>query len=223
MSRVIFAAVTLLAVASSVWAAEPNGDDEAARAFSKIVAVGPGVHAIKKDDTGRVTSFVIVGQSRISTVLGKAKGLEVARQRAQLAVKAEFVKWLKEKATVFTGTNDEAIVVVEGSREGEQRTSKEAGKAVEKTQSRMEAVAEGMMRGVELLHTEVSQDDQTYTVVMGWEEKTALAAEGVEKANRGESGTPTGNGKADPQKPAAGDDIRDRKATSPGAKKYLPN
>src|SRR4051794_17830845 len=76
-------------------------DDPVARALGKIAELGPGVHAIKKDDRGRIKTCVVVGQARISTALGKAKGLETARTRARLAAAAEYRKWLSEKVTVY--------------------------------------------------------------------------------------------------------------------------
>ena len=64
--------------------------------MDNLVKQGPGVHNIKKDDKGRVQSLVVVGQSRISTVLGAAKGKEVARKRAAQSANAVFVQWLGE-------------------------------------------------------------------------------------------------------------------------------
>src|SRR5262249_61095182 len=92
-------AVVLLAPIPFV-RADDKADDEVSKAFSKIAALGPGVHAIKRDAKGRITSCVVVGQSRISTVLGKAKGLEVARTRARVDASAQFSRGLKGKVGI---------------------------------------------------------------------------------------------------------------------------
>ena len=60
--------------------------------LAKLTALGPGVHSIQKDKNGHITACVVVGQARISTSLGKTKGLELARDKANLACSAEFVK-----------------------------------------------------------------------------------------------------------------------------------
>src|SRR5207247_5089550 len=110
-------------------------------------------HTIKKDKQGRIQSVVVVGKSRISTVLGPAKGLEVARQRAELDAKAQFVKWLKESVRVQTKADDETVILLEGNDKDGQR---ESGKTVEKTSQQMESIAQGLIRGLQVLYVEVN-------------------------------------------------------------------
>jgi hypothetical protein len=155
--------------------ADDNKDDEVAKAMSKIAKLGPGVHAVRKDDRGRIKTCVLVGQARISTALGKAKGLETARTRARLAAAAEFRKWLKEKVTVYEKSESETITLIEGAEGGDKEVLKESGKAVEKTTTRYETVAAGLVKGLQVLHVEVSGDDKLYTVVLGWDAATAKA------------------------------------------------
>ena len=104
---------------------KPKADDEVAKAMSKIAALGPGVHAVKKDAKGRIATFVVVGQGRVSTTLGKAKGLEVARDKAKLDASAQLVKWLGEKVEVHQTSDDETILFVEGS--GDNDKARRAG------------------------------------------------------------------------------------------------
>ncbi len=73
--------------------------------MAKLAALGPGVHKIQKGKKGQITSCVVVGQARISTALGKAKGLELARDKANLDCSAQFVKWLKEEASVYQSSD----------------------------------------------------------------------------------------------------------------------
>jgi hypothetical protein len=199
----LVAAFTFAAFTRADDSAAPK-DDAQAKELSRIVQLGQGVHKVKTDDKGRIKSCVVVGQSRISTVLGKAKGLETARQRAALAARAEFVKWLKEKVSVHETTDDEAILFLEGSEGNDKDALKESGKAVEKTSKKMGSVAEGLVRGMQLLHTETSGKDKTYTLVYGWERKTAQATKKVRE-----------DSKAPDKK------IEDKKATSKEAKKFL--
>ena len=212
-------------------------DDAQAKAMSQIAQLGQGVHKVKTDDKGRIKSCVVVGQSRISTVLGKAKGLETARQRAALAARAEFVKWLKEKVSVHETTDDETILFLEGAEENDKDARKESSKAVEKTSKKMKSVAEGLVRGMQLLHMETSSKDKTYTLVYGWDRKTAEATKQVREDLNDESKDGTrpkdgvkppkerkggeGTDKSSPDKKAPDKKIEDKKVTSKDAKKFL--
>ena len=145
--------------------------------MAKYIDLGPGVHAIKKDEAGRIVSCVVVGQSRISTVLGRAKGLELARDKANLLASAEFVKWLNGGVSVRQSADEDAVILIEGS-EGADESQEASGKAVERSSKRMERVAQGLVRGLQLLHKTVDGDGKTYSVVMGWR---ADNAEGVKR------------------------------------------
>lgn len=165
----------------------------------------------------------MVGQSRISTVLGKTKGLETARERARITASGEFIRWLKEKVSVHVKTEDETILFLEGSEDNDKDALHESGKAVEKTSKKMESIAEGLVRGLQILHVEVSDKDRTYTIVMGWDANTAKATQGVKTIN--DSGSePPGSGSSTTDKPKKTIDkkIEDKKVTSPDAKKFLP-
>jgi hypothetical protein len=209
------ATIAALLCSSAAWAAPvaPGVD----KALSDIAQLGPGVHAIKKDAKGRITSCIVVGQSRISTVLGKAKGLQTARERARLDASAQFTRWLRELVLVFSKSDDETILFLEGSEDNDKDALTESGKAVEKTSQKMVSIALGLVRGLQLLHVEVSDKDKTYTIVMGWDAKTAAATRDVKEIN--DTGISSTTGK--PKKPID-KKIEDKKVTSPDAKKFLP-
>lgn len=225
--------VSFVVVAAGVGAARADDlaktDDATQTALSNIAALGPGVHSIKTSEKGKITSCIIVGHSRISTALGKAKGLEIARQRAEMDAKAQFVKWLKEKVSVRAGTDDETIVFLEGSEDNDKEALREYGKAVEKTTKKMDSIAEGVIRGCQLLHVETNGSDKMYTLVYGWDAKTAEATKKVKEINDSDtkvakkqgsdrkSSTPVSETKQKDDKK-----IEDRKATSPDAKRFLP-
>lgn len=151
--------------------------------IAKLVKLGSGVHEIKKDESGEIVQCVIVGQARISTSLGNAKGLEMARDKADLDCSAKFVKWLKEEVSVYQSTEDETIILLEGTQSDsdEGSTLRESGKSIDKNSKKMESTAKGFVRGLTLLHKH--SDDKTYTIVKGW---TRSNSQAVKKMARDE-------------------------------------
>ena len=157
-----------------------------------------------------------------STALGKAKGLEVARDRAALSAKAEFVKWLKERVSVYSKTEDETILFLEGSEQNDADTLKESGKSVEKTGKKIETIAEGLVRGLQVIHTEVTDKDKMLTVVYGWDAKTAEASKKVRKdLNSDDKSSGTKEGDSAKKSGPKDKKIEDKKMTSEDAKKFL--
>lgn len=223
MRNSLLCTIAMLIATGTAWA-EDKKDTEVEKALSKIAQLGPGVHAIKKDAKGRITSCVIVGQARISTVLGKAKGLEIARERADLAASGQFIKWLKEKVSVHTKTEDETILFLEGSEENDKEALKESGKAVEKTSKKMESISEGFVRGLQILHVEINDKDKTYTLVKGWSAESAKAIEKIEKGGDSKVKPKEGDLKKpeEAKKPPIDKKVEDKKVTSDDAKKFLP-
>jgi len=204
-----------------------HADEDTDQALSKIVQLGPGVHAVKRDSKGRIQSCVVVGQSRISTVLGAAKGKETARQRARLAASGEFVKWLKEKVSVHARSEDETIMFLEGSDGNDQDALKESGKAVEKTSTMMESISEGLVRGLQVLHAETNAAGETYSIVMGWSADQSEATKKIGQDQRNdqpaanEAAVESGTASA-PAPRRKNKTIRDEKVTSDDVKKFLP-
>ncbi len=149
----------------------------------------------------------------------------MARERAGLAARAEFVKWLKEKVSVHAKTEDEQILFLEGSEENDADALKESGKAVETMSKKMESVAASLVRGMQVLHTEESGKNKTLTLVYGWDAKTVEAIKKVRKdlsADDKDAGA-KGDGppKAGDPKPKADKKIEDKKVTSKDAKRFI--
>jgi hypothetical protein len=141
----------------------------------KLVNLGPGVHKVDKNDDGSVKRLVTIGQARISTALGKAKGIERARRAAALGADAEFSKWLKSKVTVAESEDSEDIILLENDGG---KVPKETGKAVEKTSRKMELFSEALLRGLQVIHVDQDPDSEMLTVIKGWKADTA---EGTKK------------------------------------------
>lgn len=196
----------------------PARADDTEKAMAKIATLGPGVHAIKTDKKGRIVSCVVVGQARISTVLGKSKGLQVARDKARLDASAQYAKWLNEHVSVFESSEDETILFLEGNEENDKAAMKEAGKSVEKQSKKMQSISQGLVRGLQVLHAQQTGDDKTYTIVMGWDAKTAAKIKGIAETDDAKPDDEPAK-KPKSKKP---DQIEDKSVTSPDAKKFLP-
>ena len=196
--------------------------------LAKIAALGPGVHNIQKNKKGNITAFVVVGQARISTSLGKAKGLELARNKANLACSAEFVKWLKEEVSVYESNDEETVILLEGSEEGDDESLSESGKSVEKSSKKMESLSKGLVRGLQLLHKEVDGDGKTYTVIKGYKADNAEGAKKIAAdlaSDEPESKEPNKKkptGEADGKKKRIDKDIESGSATSDDAAEFFP-
>ena len=223
--------VILFAIPGGLWAADDaDKSPSVEEAMSKIAQLGPGQQAIKKDKKGRILSALFVGQAHISTVLGKARGLEIARNKADLAASAEFVKWLNKGAvTVYQSSDEERVILTEGTEGKEDGPPKESGKAVEKDSKRMESIVKGFTQGLQVVHNEVDGDGKTYTIVKGWKADTAeglkkIAAdvasdEPRSKESKGRSAKEERKGTS----LSSGDkEIKSSKATSSDAKDFLP-
>ncbi len=178
-------------------------------AMAKIAELGPGVHSVIKDKKGRIKSCVVVGQATISTVLGKAKGIEIARDKANLACSTEFVKWLKEEVSVVQSNDDQSVILIEGEEGGDDEYIKSFGKSVEANSKKMTSIAAGLTRGMQVLHKILDGDGKTYTVVKGWKADTA---EGVKKV-AADLATDAPESKSDKSKKSTGGASKE-KATS---------
>ena len=148
----------------------------ASDAIDTLVALGPGVHKVKKSTNNAVMSLVTIGQARISTALGKAKGLERARRIASQSADAEFLKWLKSKVSVAETEESEDIILLENDGG---KIPKETGKAVEKTSRKMELYSAGLLRGLQVIHADQDPESEMITVIKGWKADTAQGTKKV--------------------------------------------
>lgn len=155
----------------------------------RLASLGEGVHEVKYEEGRRLKSLKVVGQERISTVLGVEKGLQTAQKRATLKANAAFVEWMKSHVSSISSLSDEEIVTLEGDGQA----VKEQGKSSETKRQEIATKAEGLVRGLTL----VGKDQQTerLTLVFSWSaEKAALAANAA-KINSKETDT----GEVDPR------------------------
>ena len=176
--------LALVAMIGSSQAQQPAPEVTGSGAkIQQLAELGPGVHMIQKDEAGRMKSCVIVGQSRISTVLGNAKGLELARKRATLNANAEFVKWMDGNVKAVESMTNESIVYLEGSAQA----ISESGKSTEVTKDNVELVAQGIVRGMSLIGFNQDGSVGNLTVVYGWTPHYASLANEAQTANENPS------------------------------------
>lgn len=151
-------------------------DTKEATDWAKVAKIN-GVQRVKTDSKGRVKSFVVTGSARISSVLGRVKGEEIAQKRAKLNAKAEIVKWLKEKISSVEKSGEETIITLTG--DGEKLS--EQGKSTEYTSSQVSSYAEGIIRGTSVLYSKVITvgDEQKYVIILGWSAKNNKLAKQV--------------------------------------------
>ena len=233
MKNFLFVPATVVALLFAFNATIASADEKKEGAESKaalveeqmdnLVKQGPGIHNVKKDDKGRVQSLIVVGRSRISTVLGATRGKEVARKRAEQSAKAEFVKWLGDSVVVCENSKDETTLFLQGEESKDKDAQSEAGKAVEKTNDHYKSVAGGLVRGLTLLHSDLNAEDKECSVVYGWSLANAKSAKHVathdpgieEKPSVPEPPTPTGKDTSNQKK------LDSQKSTLPEAAEFL--
>lgn len=147
------------------------------------IEAGPGVHVVKRDDKGRIQTCLVVGEARISTVLGKAQGLLNAKKQARLKCEAEFVKWIKTSVDVHAKNENEMVLFLEGSQENDKETLKESGKSIDKTSESIQTAAKGLVRGFEPVFQDADTKGRIYTLVVRWSAQNVTAAKAVQKDN----------------------------------------
>lgn len=142
----------------------------------RLADLGPGVHEVKAEN-GRLKSLKVVGQDRISTVLGAAKGLQTAQKRASLKANAAFIEWTKNNVASVSGTGDETIITLQGDG----ANVSEQGKATETTREGVTQAATGLVRGLTLVAKDQTAD--TLTLVYSWSSEKANLAKAAQNDN----------------------------------------
>jgi hypothetical protein len=110
-------------------------------------------------------------------VLGKEKGIMDAQNKAIINAKENYLKWLKEEATVHQGAETETVIITEGSEEGGKEALKEYGKSIDKTTTKYESAAKGLVSGLQTVYYEQDGEAKTYTVVMKWTDRKPMSKE----------------------------------------------
>ena len=187
MKKFLFVPATVVALSFAFNTAIASADEKKEGAEPKagsveeqmdnLVKEGPGVHNIKKDGKGRVLSLVIVGQSRISTVLGAAKGKEIARKKAEQSAKAAFVKWLGEAVVVCENAENETTLFLQGEEGNDKTPCPRQARRSRRTATPTSPLSAGLgARACNCSTATLNAEDKEYTVVYGWSLANAKAA-----------------------------------------------
>jgi hypothetical protein len=223
-SPALAALVALCCASSALPQSKEKGDkedDRIAKVMSTYAEQGAGVVDYKTDKRGRLTQVVVVGDARISTVLGATEGLDNARSEARLKAAGKFRQWLTEHVRIYEGTQKETLLVLEG-KEGEKDSLQESGKQIKKGTQKFESCAAGTVRGLTLLHREVqspNKKEKVLVLVMGWDADISDATKHVNKDLEDDTPTSAKGEAEDSLKEKK--KIEDSKKTSPAAKKFL--
>ncbi|HIG30388.1 MAG TPA: formylglycine-generating enzyme family protein, partial [Verrucomicrobiales bacterium] len=133
--------------------------------IARGLEIGGGPFLKQMNESGEIITAAFVGSNRISTVLGAAKSKEIARSRAVLKAKAQFVKWLKEDVTVVESAEDETILVME-------KYFSEVGKSIEPRTFKFSTFANRILRGLKTIGFEIIVDEDTgekeFRVMLYW-------------------------------------------------------
>ncbi len=164
--------------------------------IKRLVDLGPGVHEVKKDSSGKLKSVKVVGQARISSVLGKTKGLEIAQQKAKMSAEQAYIEWLKTNASSVKVSEEETVITLSGA--GDKQA--EEGKVSEKATIVNKSDSAGLIRGLSLVGKDVNADGESLTLIFIWSTARATQAGEAAKANGGGTDSGTAAGAESPSK-----------------------
>ena len=102
-----------LLLSALILTAKSPAQESPEQIVKRLADLGEGVHEVKAEG-GNLKSIKIVGQERISTVLGETKGLITAQKRATLKANAAFVEWMKTHVSSISLAGEETIVTMAG-------------------------------------------------------------------------------------------------------------
>ncbi len=179
--------LSVTTIAMVIFLARLAAQESPEQIVKRLTELGEGVHEVKTEG-GKLKSLKVVGQDRISTVLGEAKGLQTAQKRATLKANAAFVDWMKMNVISISSVGDETIVTMAGDGQN----VSEQGKASETTRQQIVTMAEGLVRGLALVAKDQNPDTKMMTLIFSWSpEKAALANEAKRANNKPSSVVPS--------------------------------
>jgi len=143
----------------------------------KAAAQVEGVSNEEFNEKGELISCLICGKAEISTVLGKTRGVQRARETAGIRAKAAFQKYLQEKVSVENSASEDEVIIKKGSEESGKDSLKEEGTLVQKNSNKFRVMAEDLSRGLKVVYFDQNGEDKEYSVVLRYTKRGADAAE----------------------------------------------
>jgi hypothetical protein len=180
----VIAAMIITAQFSNVLGQE---QETKAKKLERAVGQGTGVLDVK-DEKGVIRYVSVVGQVRISTVLGLSKGIIVAKRRASLLADAAFTDWMKSEVESVVTSDEKTVLMLEGAEGPEVDELKEEGKSETIDTQNVKRISRGIIRGMVTAAYDQDGKAKLYTIVKVWNPKTGLAAAKAEKQNTNPKG-----------------------------------
>lgn len=165
-------------IAFAIIVASLSAQESNEQAVKRLTELGEGVHEVKMEG-GRLKSLMVVGQDRISTVLGEATGIQTAQKRATLKANAAFVDWMKLNVVSISSAGEEKIITL--TSDGQNLS--EQGKVSETTRQEIVTMSEGLVRGLSLVAKDQDPETQMMTLIFSWSPDKAANAADTQSAN----------------------------------------
>lgn len=167
MKQLLSIAAVFTVLAFGAFAFAQDAPQNKTKSFEDYAKMGNGVYNIKTNEKGEITSLIVVGTARVSTVLGATKGKDLARRKASLVCDSEFAKWCKTNLEITETSEDEEIIVMKGSENDDDETLEEEGKSTEVMQRKISSYAKQTLRGMQVLYSQLDADSKEFVIVKG--------------------------------------------------------
>lgn len=155
-----------------------------------------GINRVRVDPDGAFKSLVVKATVEIDTVLGAAKGKQIALKEAQTRCKAELARWLEEHC-VFAETQNKVTTIITKGEEARDaagnvvKLRSQEGKEWKVFTESAASHAEAVLRGLITLSAEVSdENEQELALIMGLSQENMDKAAAVSSALSGNTGAP---------------------------------
>lgn len=169
---------------------EPKQPDIAA----ELGAQPDGVLNVKVNDDGSFKSLMVKASVVIEDVLGPAKGKQLARKEAETKCKQALAKFLTEECVFLEGANNATVIATKGESTKDAAGNtvhirSQQGVEVKTTAEVSVSKAQAVLRGLIVLHSEVTAGSEPeYVLVMGMNEKTIAQAGAMAQVMSGAGG-----------------------------------
>ncbi len=181
---------------------------------SELKGLPDGVLLVKTNPDGSFKSLVVKATVEIEDVLGGAKGKRLAERDANTQCKKALSQWLDENCVFTEASNSTRSIVTKGDKSTDAagnvvKLVKQEGTEVKTFVDTDGSYSKAVLRGLIVLQTQVSDDQKTFSLVVGLSQKTLTQAQrvrdAIERSGNPAAGASSGanqNGPADDGKAA---------------------
>jgi hypothetical protein len=169
-------------VSGQVYAGEPESasadQSSEQNAIKRYVSLGPGVYQLQyatlehgdyqlQTENRALQSCIVVGQSRIRTLLGVRRGLIGARRNALFRAEKEFIEWVKANVKAVEYSGQEAILYLD-EVEAAGNPFKKSGKSIQTSGAAIASASQKAIHGLQVLGFDQDEKTGIFTTVLGW-------------------------------------------------------